>query len=183
MPFGRAPQPLTDAQQIDRTVTFAWLATVGLVVLIGSQVIEARSSKAIQGWPAAEGTILTSNVFVSNGGRRPCARADVTYSYKVGVNIYQGSRIALERYGCGRRLANTVVARYSPGSTTPVYYRPGDPTDSLLDRSPLTLATWLFLVELLGAGLLFRYALTETRAAAREQRENAAAIARNETSG
>jgi hypothetical protein len=74
------------------------------------------------------------------------------------------------------------VARYPPGSSASVYYNADDPTDAMLDRSPLTLAPWLLLVELLGAGILFRYGLTETRSAARERRENAAAVARNQTS-
>jgi hypothetical protein len=78
MPFGRTREPLTDAQKIDQTAIVAWIGTIGLVVLIGAQLREARTSRAIQGWPAAEGTILTSNVVVSNGGRRPCVRADVT---------------------------------------------------------------------------------------------------------
>ena len=180
-PIGRGRRPLTDAETVDRSIIVVWLATIGFGWLTVQGFLVRHELNASQSWPSADGRIEASGISVRGiGGRRGnYIRADITYSYKVGIDSYLGSRIGIGDTGSGLRTERSLVSRYPVGAAVRVYYRPDDPRHAVLDRSGDQAPGWLLVVELLATLILLRFAIVDTRSDSDARRKTAAAVARH----
>ena len=86
-----------------------------------------------RGFSSTPGTITHSEVTESHGRGGTTFGVDIRYHYEVGGNSYEGDRF---RYGAGSSTgsgwAENAVHQHPVGSSTPVYYDPKNPGDSLL---------------------------------------------------
>jgi hypothetical protein len=82
------------------------------------------------------GKVVLSRVEVS-GGEHTTVSPHVEYDYEVGGVRYRGDRIrAGDRYASrsGSKLAYAAIDRYPVGSDVTVYYNPGNPSESAVER-------------------------------------------------
>lgn len=110
--------------------TFLLMNGIFLGIILSTQ----RKMNAVQGWSSTMGTV--SNSYLerrrsSKGGSVNYPK--VQYSYQVGGQAYQGSKIApgMEVGGTG---AGRVVERYPVGAQVMVFYDPQNPADAVLER-------------------------------------------------
>jgi len=107
------------------------LATVGLgVILLGLGIYSLRGVVVSRGWATTDGLVVKSDTVP---GRRGALRADVRYTYSVAGRSFTGTRIGEVFFADGEEL----VSRYPVGARIRVYYDPGDPGSSLLQRTGL----------------------------------------------
>ncbi|NTX07360.1 DUF3592 domain-containing protein [Myxococcus sp. CA040A] len=87
----------------------------------------------VASWPSVQGTITRSEVAMvhtSKGSRRELKLA---YTYSVDGQPYEGGKHRFTAGSSGvRRYAEEQVARYPLGASVPVYYRPGQPSEAVL---------------------------------------------------
>ncbi len=90
---------------------------------------------AALGYATAPGRVISSEVKVSRSTRKrerdtysPCIR----FSYVVGEKPYQGNRYRYGQMASNDNSAARTVAEFPAGAMVTVYYRPADPSDSLL---------------------------------------------------
>ena len=86
-------------------------------------------------WPAAAGTIVSSNVSHHLGGKSaPYSSPDITYRYKVGPTIYFNDNIAYAPLNSSNESkVRQITDRYPVGQVVTVYYDPSNPRDSVLE--------------------------------------------------
>lgn len=92
--------------------------------------LRARRSPAAR-WPVARGTILSASLQVAGNGSGRHETPLVLYRYRVGGEEFQGDCVRLSGQGTA---ASDTVARYPAGSCVPVFYDPGNPARSALER-------------------------------------------------
>lgn len=121
-----------------KAVTASILAGLLLLLMLCGVVYYAaltavrRKIRAAQGWPAASGVVLTSEVGDDGGESGLYVR--VVYRYEVGGRVYENSRLAVAvEYGVQNLPAlERMAARFPVGAEVPVYYDPHNPADSAL---------------------------------------------------
>ena len=121
-------------------------------VLLGGfllwQLIKGMKAK---NWPTAQGRVIDSRVSTSvsyddDGDRSTTYGAEISYSYDIDGYEYSGHRRSFSDFSSSnRRRAEKIVARYAPGTNMPVYYRPDDPEESVLEPG-INLVSVLFLL-------------------------------------
>ena len=88
-------------------------------------------------WPSTEASITQSKVErrTSRSGvdRTTAYHAIVTYEFTVQGTSYKGDRVTSSDMGRDSKTANRIVERYPEGSRTSVYYKPGEPSECLLE--------------------------------------------------
>lgn len=107
-----------------------WGGMTGLVdVLHGADMV--RQEQAAR-WPIVQGTVIRSEVeAVRSKGIKYVPK--VVYTYSVDGQPYEGSRYRFSAFRSEKPgYAEEVVARYPVGARVPVYYRPGQPSETLL---------------------------------------------------
>jgi hypothetical protein len=122
----------------------ACTAILPILVLVGLGVFLVRRGRksgaarqAAQAWPSTTGTVLSSSVQVRRIGRSRQEIPAVIYQYEVGGRAYQGHVVrAGSQFGEIRIAgeARRTVDRYPPGASVTVYYNPGNPQESALER-------------------------------------------------
>ena len=118
-----------DAATVRVTVGCAALVLC-LSVALAAWRLRSRRSPAAK-WPEARGTLLSASVQVAaNGGGRHETPL-VLYRYRVGADEFQGDCVRLDGRGTA---ASDTVARYPAGTCVPVFYDPGNPARSALER-------------------------------------------------
>lgn len=100
------------------------------------------SALSSRSWPSVSGTITGARLEEVEEQKRP----RVTYRYTVAGRELSGHRV---RFGDRFELmlpgaAATTVRKYATGTSAAVYYDPGDPRESVLERG----VPWLLLVSL-----------------------------------
>ena len=92
---------------------------------------------AARAWSETECVILSSRVAESRGSDSTTYRVEVTYSYEVDGQAYRGDRYDFSvGSSSGYAAKARAVAAHPPGSETSCYFAPGDPSRSVIDRSP-----------------------------------------------
>lgn len=86
-------------------------------------------------WPTEDGVVVSSEIKRNVHSERPAPdTALVVYKYSVDGNVYEGDRV---RFGDpGRDVESTpdrVVKRYPPDAIVTVFYRPDEPSTSVLE--------------------------------------------------
>ena len=138
---------------------FLLMNTIFLGILIATQ----RKMNAIRGWSTTMGSVSNSYLQrrrTSKGGS--VNYPVVQYSYQVGGQTYQGTRIApgMEVGGSG---AGKVIARYPIGAQVMVFYDPQKPSDAVLERkAQAQWVLWLVLAvtDLMLCGMAAAFAFT-----------------------
>lgn len=118
------------------------------VIFLGIIFFMRRRMAAVSRWPSALGTVNASYL------ERRSSSSDsgstnypvVQYSYHVGGQAYQGTKLAPgpEVGGTG---AGKVVARYPAGAQVMVFYNPQNLSDAVLEtKAPAQWIMWLILI-------------------------------------
>ncbi len=106
-------------------------------------------------WPTVSGTI--SSAMISSGGAGESGSTfepKVDFTYSVADREYAGNRISFGRLRfVSEQKARAVLANYPVGSAATVAYDPGDPKNSILDRStaPPAISFWTIFVLVMAA--------------------------------
>jgi hypothetical protein len=117
------------------------------VIFLGILFFMRRRMSQVSTWPSVMGSVLMSTTewrSSSEGGSTEYPV--VQYSYQVGGQAYQGTKIAPgpEVGGTGAR---KVVARYPAGAQVMVFYNPQNPPDAVLEKkAPAQWLFWLLLI-------------------------------------
>ena len=118
------------------------------VIFLGIIFFMRRRMAAVSQWPSTLGTVNASYL------ERRSSSSDsgstnypvVQYSYQVGGQAYQGTKLAPgpEVGGTG---AGKVVARYPAGAQVMVFYNPENQSDAVLEtKAPAQWIMWLILI-------------------------------------
>ena len=119
--------------------------------LIFSGVSNMMTAKSSESWPSVQGVVLKSKVSVDNSGDGTTYGADVIYRYKVSGESYKGDKVTISEVSTSsRNRARKIVKRYRKGKKVTVYYDPGEPKTSVLERG-LSGSSWF----MPGLGSLF----------------------------
>ena len=116
-------------------------------VFLGVIFFMRRRMATVSQWPSTLGTVNASYLesrYSSEGGSTNYPV--VQYSYQVGGQTYQNSKLAPgpEVGGTG---AGKVVARYPAGAQVMVFYNPENPSEAVLERkAPAQWLMWLLLI-------------------------------------
>ncbi|MBD2199943.1 MULTISPECIES: DUF3592 domain-containing protein [Calothrix] len=122
----------------------------GLVLWIGGQNL--YNGKSSETWPQVSGQIMESSVTSSKGsGSQRTYRAAVRYRFRVKDKAYIGDRITYKGNDSGgSSVAEALVKRYPQGKLVTVYYKPDNPSQSVLEPGLTLDAFWVP-----GIGFLF----------------------------
>lgn len=93
--------------------------------------------QAAQDWSSTTGTVLMSTVQSKRTGKSRSTYPVVVYQYTVNGQNHQGQRIKAGEQFMNIRVAGqaqATAARYPVGATVTVYYNPGNPAESALER-------------------------------------------------
>lgn len=143
-------------------IGLAFLA-IGLGALYGWRKMRA-ARKASRAWPATQGRVTATRVNVVEkdmtavderpGVRRVSTRyvPEVTYEYAAGPTSYSNNRLTFGTKLMSQSEAAQVVAQYPVQREVTVYYDPGQPQSSVLERRDVY-GCWPVVALL--AGLLF----------------------------
>jgi hypothetical protein len=116
-----------------------WAGGIGLLLfgiwLIVSQADQLAQWGAVRTWPSTNGVVVASRV----AGER-AYHPEIVYQYAVNGTTYKDST-SFDTPSFGgrsvkREVAETIVAKFPPGTTVAVHYDPNHPTRSLLRISP-----------------------------------------------
>jgi hypothetical protein len=133
-----------------------------LFILLGSTVfvLGARGlirARASEGWPTAEGTVVSSGVEQKrSAGRRRRGggrtyHAEIVYEFTVDGTPFKGTRVAYGDFGTSRSAhARRIADRYPPGTPVTVHYMEDDPEECVLEPGMKAQA-----LALPGFGLVF----------------------------
>ena len=128
------------------------IGIIGFVLVILNVVFLAilffmrRRMAVVSQWPSTMGTVVNSYLERRSSSDGSTNYPVVQYSYQVGGQMYQSSKLAPgpEVGGTG---AGKVVARYPAGAQVMVFYDPQKPSDAVLERkAPAQWLLWLILV-------------------------------------
>jgi len=124
--------------RIGGVLFFGIFLVMGLIPL-GIGAVEFKDALASAHWAATEGTISSSQLetHVSSGRRGSTSityGAEALYSYNLDGNAYWGNRVSFGEYSSSSvSHANKILAAYTAGKTTKVFYDPADPSKSVLE--------------------------------------------------
>jgi len=111
---------------------------IGLIYLGIKDIVHTKASL---NWPNTNGEVVSSSIkkSVSSGSSSRSAtsltfHADIEYEYIVENQNYKNHRISYGDYGSSdESLAKELKNRYPVGKTVTVYYKPDDPSESVLE--------------------------------------------------
>lgn len=123
-----------------------WTAIIGVIdVRVGSDIVHQQQAAS---WPVVQGTITRSEVeAVRSKGIK--YEPKLAYTYSVDGHPYEGSKYRRSSFrSSDSGYAEEVVARYPVGARVPVYHRPGQPSEAVLQPgvASLDLFPLLFLL-------------------------------------
>lgn len=131
-------------------ITIASIACVLVIlnsIFLGVIYFTRRKMAAVSQWPTTMGTVNASYLEARSSSEGGTTNYPVVqYSYQVGGQSYQASKIApgMEVGGTG---AGKVVGRYPAGAQVMVFYNPQNPSEAVLERNaPAQWLMWLLLV-------------------------------------
>ncbi|HKY55001.1 MAG TPA: DUF3592 domain-containing protein [Anaerolineales bacterium] len=116
-------------------------------VFLGVIFFMRRRMATVSQWPSTMGTVNSSYLERRSSSEGGSTNYPVVhYSYQVGGQSYQGTKLAPgpEVGGTG---AGKAVARYPEGAQVMVFYNPENPSDAVLERkAPAQWLMWLLLI-------------------------------------
>jgi hypothetical protein len=105
-----------------------------------------RKMAAVSQWPSTMGSVIRSTIEQRSSDDGYVNYPVVQYSYQVGGQPYQGTKLA-PGPDVGGSGAGKVVARYPAGAQVMVFYDPQNPSNAVLEtKAPAQWLMWLILV-------------------------------------
>lgn len=99
---------------------------------------------ASRSWAQTDG-LITESRYIDNGPRRD-SEARIRYTYAVGEQTYEGGNLLPGSLAYDDATEEQKVQQYRRGKTVTVFYDPGDPASSSLERGVTTRLTYIGLV-------------------------------------
>ncbi|NPD22518.1 DUF3592 domain-containing protein [Corallococcus exiguus] len=110
----------------------AGMLTVDFFV-VSTAVLQAQSAS----WPTVQGTITWSEVETARSNKSTTYRLKLAYTYSVDGQSHEGGKRRLYAWSTGDlEPVEALVTRYPVGATIPVYYRPAQPSEAVLQPGP-----------------------------------------------
>ncbi|NNB85025.1 DUF3592 domain-containing protein [Corallococcus exiguus] len=110
----------------------AGMLTVDFFV-VSTAVLQAQSTS----WPTVQGTITRSEVETVRSNKSTTYRLKLAYTYSVDGQSHEGGKRRLYAWSTGDlEPVEALVTRYPVGATIPVYYRPAQPSEAVLQPGP-----------------------------------------------
>lgn len=107
--------------------------TAGTVAMDYFAVSSTAQQVQSASWPSVQGTITRSEVEAVRSNKSTTYGLKVAYTYSVDGKRYEGSKYRSSAWRSGDAgFAEELVARYPLGARIPVYYRPGQPSEAML---------------------------------------------------
>lgn len=133
-------------------------------IFLGIIVATQRKMNAVKSWSSTMGTVVNSYLERRRSGNRGGSTnfPVVQYSYQVGGQMLQGSKIA-PGMNVGGTGAGKVVERYPAGAQVMVFYNPQNPSDAVLEtKAPAQWILWLVLaiMDVMLCGMAATFAFT-----------------------
>ncbi len=147
---------------------FGVFAIAGLATSYFMTWLPMSNLIAARGWEERVCEILSSQVAESRSSDGSTYRVDIRYRYQVEWETYDGDRYDFSTgSSSGYESKRRAVDAHPPGSETPCYVDPDDPTRSVINRKPGGYLWWgLFPLPFLAVGiggLLFTFTSTGPR--------------------
>lgn len=137
------------------TAIGALLIATGLLALFfgGLDYLEWRR---MADWPATPGTVVESEIYTAEfrgRGIRYAPAVRITYTYRVGDNVFRGDRVSIETVLTEAKTAEgqRLLEVYPVGAEVTVFYDPADPATAVLERDPPT-STFVAALQLFALG-------------------------------
>ena len=130
------------------------LITVGVIVLVlillnviflAILFFTRRKMSQVSAWPTTSGVVMSSMLESRSSEDGYTDYPVVQYSYQVGAQAFQSSRLAPgpEVGGSGAR---KVIERYPAGARVNVFYNPQNPAEAILEKkAPAQALLWIIL--------------------------------------
>ena len=158
------------ARKRDLSAICAMVFFMGMTCLIISYLL-LNAVMTTNGWPVAEGTVITSEVTSQwhddyNDGEGFFTYSPyVVYEYQVNGTKYDGCSVTSFILESDLAYAQGVVNKYPVGSTVRVHYNPTAPSDSVLEMyvGPTTLIPFAFGIGLVVVGSVGLYQIRNKR--------------------
>ena len=132
------------------TQLFCWLfIVIGLVAVGAGARLLIRSIRS-ERWPVTDGIIRSAEMKSQDSSDGTTYSAEVTYGYQVAGTSYTGNKVSIGPMSSSAEHAQGILNRYPVGKTVSVHYRPGDPSDAVLETG-IHGGTWICL----GVGTAF----------------------------
>ena len=144
---------------------FGWLLVLGGALLTSWAVLTLLDARASRGWPSVTGRVTAAQVErtvsrTTGTSRQYRYRATVTYDYVLDGESFSSDRVSfLTDYYDSAAEPRETVKRYAPGTDVAVYYKPGHPSEAVLESNygwgtalPLGLSAFMFVA----GGILVR---------------------------
>lgn len=135
---------------------FGVFALVGGIVWVALGVLPTVQVLRAQGWSEAECTMTRARVATNRSSDGDTYSLDVSYSYTWDGDIHIGDRYDFSvGSSSGYDGKARIAAELKPPTAVPCFVDPGDPTQSVLVRTPgaFLLLGWLFPAPFLAVGL------------------------------
>jgi hypothetical protein len=116
------------------------------VVLVAIGIFFLMKDYATLKWPAAPGTILSSEVtkYRDSSKNKWVYIANIHYQYTVGNRIYNGSKVHASGFNNPFTSAQSLAKGYNAGQTVNIYHNPLNPNEAILIRG-VSFGVYLFM--------------------------------------
>lgn len=115
---------------------------LGLTTILSRTVL--RDAEASESWPAAAGTIITSELQSRRNGDGYSYSARIIYQYSVDGEQFESGGVTVADGSSSRpNNAQNRVAKYPVGEQVEVFYNPEVPTQTVLETGAPQLLRWL----------------------------------------
>jgi hypothetical protein len=123
----------------------------GLIALVFG-IKKFRKAKASAKWPKTVGTIVSSDVEITNN-RIAQAQIKVIHNYNIDGKTFTSDKVSLLEYKTSNiKRERKRAAKYVPGSTVTVYYNPEKKEEGILELGGVAVPSCL--IAILGAFML-----------------------------
>lgn len=152
------PTPQTSPGIIAFTRWFSLLLVLGLlaggVVAIQSAITEFRLSREASHWPEVQATVVKATVEQISGRNGGSPSRTYVYTVYLEYKFSVNGKEFTARHPAAKQAehaqspaeADAVAAEFKPGTQVPVYYDPGNPAESRLQRHPFSAALLIFML-------------------------------------
>ena len=111
------------------------IEAAGLLVLVYGIIVSVRIHRA-RAWPIVKGTILASEETAVDARYGPTFRNDIRYSYRVGGEAWEGTRVHFLGSAYTSVAFSEPGAAYAVGDIVDVHYDPAAPSRAVLTVGP-----------------------------------------------
>lgn len=131
---------------------FALFLSIGTLI-IGFALFVRRKGLAAADWPSVPGEITESKI--DRDPHDGDSSVSIRYRYRVNGEMFESTQISFKVRPHSPVANQTLIARFPHGTTTPVYFNPGDPKEAVIDNQPNQ--SWLLIAGIGVAGIIIAF--------------------------